>query len=205
MLDGVVIRPARYHDHKQIAAINAKTLEKHKKQFPKNFETETEQSFDSEFFASFPRFFRRFRNSKSFLVSETAGVVVGYIRFGTYWRGKGRSAALFMVSIDDIGVAHDFRQKGIGSRLIDALLEFLGAEPDVPILATVWKGNTASEALFESKGFVSESKTYRLHTPESDIGSGAKHLRRPLSQDFWVFALLLAVFIGFGVLAWWAR
>jgi len=136
-------------------------------------------------------------------VSENAGTVVGYIEFGTFWRGKGRSASLSVVRIDDIGVAQNFHQKGIGGRLIDGLLELLVAEPDVLVFAIVWKGNAASEALFESKGFVSESKIYRLRTPESSIGSNAKRLRRPISQSLLALLLTIAVPLGFGILAWW--
>lgn len=62
--------------------------------------------------------------------------------------------------IDDIVVHEEYRSMGGASKMIEALLEDLKQYSNCKVSATVWRGNLASEALFEKYGFAAGSQNF---------------------------------------------
>jgi ribosomal protein S18 acetylase RimI-like enzyme len=86
------------------------------------------------------------------LVAERGGRVVGYTYAGVegtdYMALRGPAGALY-----DIVVDPEARGRGIGHRLLDATLKFLGSRGAPRVVLSTAEGNVAAQRLFAGAGF----------------------------------------------------
>ncbi len=103
-----------------------------------------------------------FREQRNFaIVWQDEGKVGGYLLYQLYqtsniFYGKDH----WVNFVEDIAVDESVRGKGVASQLMDYMADVI--EDCTPCIASanVWRGNEASEALFEKYGYSALSKTY---------------------------------------------
>jgi len=89
------------------------------------------------------------------------GALRGYLLYRLYetsdvYYGKSRWVCL----VEDIVIDHHARLLGGATALIDDLMQQLARLENCSVSATVWKGNDASQALFQKHGFEALSQSF---------------------------------------------
>jgi len=90
------------------------------------------------------------------VVAESKGTLCGYAYASYEWRAEFRGETMDIVSLF---VAPQWRSKGVGGRLIAALLENARERGILRVSAEVHPGNSAIERTLESSGFDPERRT----------------------------------------------
>ena len=94
------------------------------------------------------------------LVAEINGVVAGYV---------GSQTVLDASDMMNLAVAPDFRRKGIGQALVNALVEHLQKNNVIALLLEVRVSNAPAIALYESLGFEQVGRRPKYyHNPRED-------------------------------------
>lgn len=98
------------------------------------------------------------------LVWQVDDAVAGFVLYQFYassnvFFGDNR----WMCFVDDIAIDPNFRSQGGASKLLASVVEKADEVGNCVFHAQVWRGNTASEALFQKFGFEDNAKNfYRL-------------------------------------------
>lgn len=96
------------------------------------------------------------RDSGIVLVAEHKGGLCGYAHASYQWRTEFGGETMLVVTMY---VEEHWRQKGVGSSLVSALLENARQRGIRRIMAEVHPGNAAIERTLESSGFDPERRT----------------------------------------------
>jgi RimJ/RimL family protein N-acetyltransferase len=90
-------------------------------------------------------------------VAEHDGTIIGMINL---WNGKTRRTA--HVGMFGIGLDHDWRGVGLGSLLLDRLLQWAEQEPLIEKVALgVFSHNEWAMRLYKKFGFIEEGRKHR--------------------------------------------
>lgn len=89
------------------------------------------------------------RENSTMLIAEEDGRVVGMIAFSGGTLAEERHLGEFGLS-----VARDTRGRGVGSALLEALVEWAPGAGIERIEAATWSSNPGAQALYERHGFV---------------------------------------------------
>ena len=151
----VTICPARRHELAPILKIYADTFRKHRTLVPEHFSDPKQQRAAAR---AYGRSFTRWgllprRTSTGLFVARKAGSFVGYVFF---WP-QGPN-----MLIRDIYVIPPERRRGIARQLLAHATKISMARGYSQMDAVVWRGNHASEALFENQQFCKDFKVYSL-------------------------------------------
>ena len=104
------------------------------------------------------------------LVAEIDGVVAGYI---------GSQTVLDASDMMNLAVSPDYRRKGIGQALVNALVEHLQQNKVIALLLEVRVSNAPAIALYESLGFEQVGRRPKYyHNPREDALIMRKELVR---------------------------
>ena len=94
------------------------------------------------------------------LVAEVDGVVVGYV---------GSQTVLDASDMMNLAVSPDYRRKGIGQALVNALVDHLQQNKVIALLLEVRVSNAPAIALYESMGFEQVGRRPKYyHNPRED-------------------------------------
>ena len=149
----VEIRPAPLNVKGRMNALCEQTFDEHRARqphaFPKNaYQLHVGPLIEAAFFGRV----RSLKVSPNAYAAFVGGDFAGYVLLSPWARPGG--ADMPYVSIDDICVEPAFRGRGVARALlrhVRALAEERGWDS---LIAHVWTGNDASEALFRSEGFI---------------------------------------------------
>ena len=104
------------------------------------------------------------------LVAEENGNVVGYV---------GSQSVLDAADMMNLAVAPEFRKKGIGRKLVNALAKHLQANGVIALLLEVRVSNEAAISLYTNLGFVQVGRRPRYYrNPPEDALILRKELRK---------------------------
>ena len=104
------------------------------------------------------------------LVAEVDGVVVGYV---------GSQSVLDAADMMNLAVSPDYRRKGIGQALVNALVDYLQENNVIALLLEVRVSNAPAIALYESLGFEQVGRRPQYyHNPREDAFILRKELIR---------------------------
>ena len=104
------------------------------------------------------------------LVAEIDGVVAGYV---------GSQTVLDAADMMNLAVSPDYRRKGIGQALVNALVEHLQQNKVIALLLEVRVSNAPAIALYESLGFEQVGRRPKYyHNPREDALIMRKELVR---------------------------
>jgi len=144
-----------------ILALSRATYEEHRARQPFAFpENGFEQTVVPLLDAAFRRETGQLSESPNIFAAMAGTDIAGYMLLSHWARSDGPD--MHYVSIDDICVRPELRGKGIARALLDHARTLAATRDWDNLVATIWDGNTASRALFESAGFDVQSRTYRL-------------------------------------------
>lgn len=94
------------------------------------------------------------------LVAEVDGVVAGYV---------GSQTVLDAADMMNLAVSPDYRRRGIGQALVNALVEHLQQNKVIALLLEVRVSNAPAIALYESLGFEQVGRRPKYyHNPRED-------------------------------------
>lgn len=163
-VDRTLIRPATGEDVAEILAIYAP------------FVTDTPVSFEEEP-PSLQEMRRRIERSHVWLVAQDEGRVVGYAYGGAF---HPRSAYRWSAEVS-VYLGKGSRGRGLGRRLVTAVLDELRVRGYVNAFAGTTLPNQASTALFEALGFVKIAHQHEVGFKLGawhDVGWWQLHLRQ---------------------------
>ena len=101
--------------------------------------------------------------SDSIIVALDGETVVGHIIFIIYdLPSEAEQNIEKIASIGDISILPDYRGQGIGKKALQFLIPILNNRGVTRVDAQIWAGNTRSERLFESAGFIDAYREVRL-------------------------------------------
>lgn len=104
------------------------------------------------------------------LVAEIDGVVAGYV---------GSQTVLDAADMMNLAVSPDYRRRGIGQALVNALVEHLQQNKVIALLLEVRVSNAPAIALYESLGFEQVGRRPKYyHNPREDALIMRKELVR---------------------------
>ena len=104
------------------------------------------------------------------LVAEIDGVVAGYV---------GSQTVLDAADMMNLAVSPDYRRRGIGQALVNALVEHLQQNKVIALLLEVRVSNVPAIALYESLGFEQVGRRPKYyHNPREDALIMRKELVR---------------------------
>lgn len=105
------------------------------------------------------------------------------------------------VNIEDISVLPQFQRQGVAVALIRTVLQRAEQEKWGNVKATVWHGNSGSEALFRDLGFADQCKTLRFgpttQIPDIKVHSAPSGSKRSIDWMFWIVLIALAIYIAY--------
>ena len=103
-------------------------------------------------------------------VAELKGQVIGHIFLWLFPeiidKGNRRHRSLH---IADISFHPDARNKGMGGKALAHVRDWAFSMGVTDLVATVWEGNQASQALFHSNGFTAPSRDFLLQIREPEV------------------------------------
>ena len=104
------------------------------------------------------------------LVAEVDGIVAGYV---------GSQTVLDAADMMNLAVSPDYRRRGIGQALVNALVEHLQQNKVIALLLEVRVSNAPAIALYESLGFEQVGRRPKYyHNPREDALIMRKELVR---------------------------
>ncbi|MEM1162724.1 MAG: GNAT family N-acetyltransferase [Pseudomonadota bacterium] len=102
------------------------------------------------------------------------GRLCGYALYSTFvWEADDTMKERRGIYVRDIAVDPACRRKSIAQQLLQVLADEAAADGQPAELhATIWAGNTASEALFRQAGFTPLNTSYALYLDPPEAGDG---------------------------------
>lgn len=138
-----LLRPAQIEDYQEINKIARQVCRLHASW---GNGTEVEYPYPMDWM-------QELLDSNSLYVACLDDRIVGYIRF-YFWTAGGPSAVTRkMISVDDIGVEQNLRNKGIGKQMMEDLRELALGEGCEAVNLYVDAPNTNAIAFYEKCGF----------------------------------------------------
>ncbi|MEO1151261.1 MAG: GNAT family N-acetyltransferase [Pseudomonadota bacterium] len=163
------IREATGNDLPALGDIFIAGQDEHHHRFPEIFCAPTNRSAIVGYLRNYLKPRNPFRTRTHFAwVWQDEGQTGGYLLF--QWRQSSDiffGADRWSCYVDDIAVAADQRGRGIAKALLTRLVTLTDTKPGCLTVAQVWRGNTASEALFEKAGFTACSHAFHRVTTRS--------------------------------------
>jgi len=158
-----VVRKAVRKDTDAILALTTKTLAEHRARFPDHFVSEepAAKAYLKEIFA-------KTRKGAAF-VAEDSGAVVGWTGFGIFEVPDGNNTHDAMALILDVTVAEGARGRGIGTALVDALVEAARDQGATKLYGDVWVGAPSAGVLTRA-GIVPVKTAHELRLAERKKG-----------------------------------
>lgn len=193
---------ARPEDLDAVIAISAITHREHQDRLPEAFPA----GLDNELDGLFREHFAPRKNGGAYPVTRLilcreGGKIVGHVFLRVQRLNRQSEHHDVVGTVMDISILPDYRQRGIGSRLIEearAAMREMGA---TRLDAHIWRGNHASAATFARQGFEPLYGLYvqRLSDPRSGrVTPDEDRALRPSRAMVWSLALnLLLVFLLF--------
>ena len=196
----VAFADAQAEDKDAFIAITRLTFQEHSQRLPDEFPAANSRSVEQMITAHFasrkappPAPFTRILSAK------VGAEVIGYALLVFHYAEHDADSHDLCASVFDISLLPQHRGRGIGKRLLAECVDLMHRVGATKARADVWRGNTASAALFRSQTWRDVNETYvrRIGTP---IPGGMPKAKPRLSQIVWELWPIIFTVISLGLI-----